>query len=168
MGWDSKYTVAVWVGYPDKLVPMTTDFNGGPVLGGTFPALIWHDFMTSALQIDKTRAEQAAAAKSNSPNGSGASTTSAPETISPSTTGTTPGHGANQTGTPRRTSSPPRRAARATEPAAGLPAAEPRTLRSAADAGPAAGTRSAERSRGSVHPGCPVISSPTGGVSPGG
>ena len=46
VGWDSKYTVAVWVGYPDKLVPMTTDFNGSPVLGGTFPALIWHDFMT--------------------------------------------------------------------------------------------------------------------------
>ena len=60
VGWDHKYTVAVWVGYPNRLVPMTTDFNGGPVLGGTFPALIWHDFMTSALQVDKTRAEQAA------------------------------------------------------------------------------------------------------------
>jgi penicillin-binding protein 1A len=60
IGWDSKYTVAVWVGYPNKLIPMTSDFNGGPVLGGTFPALIWHDFMTSATQIDKTRAEEAA------------------------------------------------------------------------------------------------------------
>jgi penicillin-binding protein 1A len=60
VGWDSKYTVAVWVGYPDKLIPMTTSFNGGPVLGGTFPALIWHDFMTSALGIDKTRADHAA------------------------------------------------------------------------------------------------------------
>ena len=60
VGWDSKYTVAVWVGYPDSLVPMTTAFNGGPVLGGTYPALIWHDFMTSALSIDKTRAEEAA------------------------------------------------------------------------------------------------------------
>jgi penicillin-binding protein 1A len=60
VGWDSKYTVAVWVGYPDKLIPMTTAFNGQPVLGGTFPALIWHDFMTAALGIDKTRAEHAA------------------------------------------------------------------------------------------------------------
>jgi penicillin-binding protein 1A len=60
VGWDSKYTVAVWVGYPDKLIPMTTSFNGGPVLGGTFPALIWHDFMAAALGIDKTRAEHAA------------------------------------------------------------------------------------------------------------
>jgi penicillin-binding protein 1A len=60
VGWNSKYTVAVWVGYPDKLIPMTTQFNGDPVLGGTFPALIWHDFMTAALGIDKTRAEHAA------------------------------------------------------------------------------------------------------------
>jgi penicillin-binding protein 1A len=57
VGWDSKYTVAVWVGFPNSLVPMTNDFNGGPVLGGTFPALIWHDFMTAAMQIDKARAE---------------------------------------------------------------------------------------------------------------
>jgi penicillin-binding protein 1A len=61
VGWDSKYTVAVWVGYPNKLIPMTNDFDGGPVLGGTFPALIWHDFMISALSIDKTRSEEAAA-----------------------------------------------------------------------------------------------------------
>ena len=61
VGWDGKYTVAIWVGYPDRLVPMTTEFNGGPVLGGTFPALIWHDFMISALHVDKARAEQAAA-----------------------------------------------------------------------------------------------------------
>ena len=63
VGWDGKYTVAVWVGYPNSLVPMTTDFNGGPVLGGTFPALIWHDFMTSAMQVEKKRASDVAAAK---------------------------------------------------------------------------------------------------------
>ncbi|MCW3032751.1 MAG: penicillin-binding protein [Solirubrobacteraceae bacterium] len=63
VGWDKKYTVAVWVGYPDKLVPMLTDFNGSPVMGGTFPALIWHDFITSAMQIDKNRAEAAAAGR---------------------------------------------------------------------------------------------------------
>ncbi len=55
VGWDSKYTVAVWVGYPDSLVPMTTDFNGEPVLGGTYPALIWHDFMLSAMQVEHDR-----------------------------------------------------------------------------------------------------------------
>jgi penicillin-binding protein 1A len=75
VGWDSKYTVAVWVGFPNGLVPMTNDFNGGPVLGGTFPALIWHDFMTSSLQIDKTRAEEAASKKANGSNTTSSSTT---------------------------------------------------------------------------------------------
>ncbi len=87
VGWDSKYTVAVWVGYPNGLVPMTTQFNGGPVLGGTFPALIWHDFMISALHIDKTRAERAVAAAAARAAGKthGQSTTStSEETIAPS------------------------------------------------------------------------------------
>ncbi len=60
VGWNHRYTVAVWVGFPDSLVPMTTEFNGGPVLGGTFPALIWHNFMVSALRVEKERAEEAA------------------------------------------------------------------------------------------------------------
>ncbi len=63
VGWNSKYTVAVWVGYPNSLVPMTTDFGGTPVLGGTFPALIWHNFMLSAIQVEKNRASEAALAK---------------------------------------------------------------------------------------------------------
>jgi penicillin-binding protein 1A len=61
VGWDSKFTVAVWVGYPNKFIPMSSDFEGGPVLGGTFPALIWHDFQVAALQIEQERAEHAAA-----------------------------------------------------------------------------------------------------------
>ncbi|MEO6857660.1 MAG: transglycosylase domain-containing protein [Solirubrobacteraceae bacterium] len=51
VGWTPQITTAVWVGFPNRLVPMTTLYNGGPVEGGTFPALIWHAFMTSALQI---------------------------------------------------------------------------------------------------------------------
>ncbi|HEY1539996.1 MAG TPA: transglycosylase domain-containing protein [Solirubrobacteraceae bacterium] len=56
-GATDKLTVAVWVGYPNGLKPMLTEYRGAPVAGGTFPALIWHDFMASALQIDKTRLE---------------------------------------------------------------------------------------------------------------
>ncbi|MHB8491511.1 MAG: transglycosylase domain-containing protein [Solirubrobacteraceae bacterium] len=56
VGWNHKYTVAVWVGFPDHLIPMTTEFNGGPVEGGTFPALIWHDFMTGSIQLEQERA----------------------------------------------------------------------------------------------------------------
>ncbi|HEY7952848.1 MAG TPA: transglycosylase domain-containing protein, partial [Solirubrobacteraceae bacterium] len=51
VGWDKKYTVAVWVGYPNRLIPMTTEFGGKPVFGGTFPALIWHNFMLSAVHV---------------------------------------------------------------------------------------------------------------------
>jgi penicillin-binding protein 1A len=51
VGFTDRLTVAVWVGYPDKLKPMLTEFAGRPVEGGTYPALIWHDFMTGANAI---------------------------------------------------------------------------------------------------------------------
>ncbi len=41
---------------PDKLVPMTTEFGGKPVFGGTYPALIWHDFMLAAMGVEAARA----------------------------------------------------------------------------------------------------------------
>jgi penicillin-binding protein 1A len=90
VGWNHKYTVAVWVGYPNSLVPMTTQFEGGPVLGGTFPALIWHDFMVSALQVDKARAERAAtaaAARSAGRGDHGQPTTSGSEEAVPAPSG---------------------------------------------------------------------------------
>jgi penicillin-binding protein 1A len=40
---------AVWVGYPDVLRPMLTEFHGHAVSGGTYPALIWKAFMQKAL-----------------------------------------------------------------------------------------------------------------------
>jgi len=51
VGFTDRLTVAVWVGYADKLKPMETEFQGGPVEGGTFPALIWHDFQVTANTI---------------------------------------------------------------------------------------------------------------------
>ena len=57
VGFTDRLTVAVWVGYPDELKPMQTEFRGGPVEGGTFPALIWHDFQLAAnASIDKRAA----------------------------------------------------------------------------------------------------------------
>ena len=41
VGYTPQLAVAVWVGYPDTLKPMLTEFHGEPVAGGTFPALIW-------------------------------------------------------------------------------------------------------------------------------
>ena len=56
-GFTPQLVAAVWVGYPDKLVPMTYQFHGGPVAGGTFPALIWKAFMTKALAYMKANPE---------------------------------------------------------------------------------------------------------------
>jgi penicillin-binding protein 1A len=55
VGFNKDLTVAVWVGYPDKLRPMLTEYHGSPVAGGTFPAEIWHDFMTSWIKLRDTR-----------------------------------------------------------------------------------------------------------------
>ena len=49
VGYTPQLAVAVWVGYPKKLVPMLTEFEGEPVAGGTYPALIWKSFMEMAL-----------------------------------------------------------------------------------------------------------------------
>src|SRR5580765_3405445 len=49
VGYTPQLAVAVWVGYPTELKPMLTEFNGEPVAGGTYPALIWKSFMESAL-----------------------------------------------------------------------------------------------------------------------
>ncbi len=49
VGFTPQRTTAVWVGYPDEQIPMRTQFNGGKVEGGTFPALIWHELMTEAM-----------------------------------------------------------------------------------------------------------------------
>jgi penicillin-binding protein 1A len=55
VGFNKELTVAVWVGYPDRLQQMETEYAGGPVAGGTFPADIWHDFMTSWIAIREQR-----------------------------------------------------------------------------------------------------------------
>jgi penicillin-binding protein 1A len=51
VGWTPTMTVAVWVGYPDSGKPMLTNYGGQPVEGGTFPAVIWHNFMVQAIGI---------------------------------------------------------------------------------------------------------------------
>ena len=37
VGWTPQFTTAVWVGFPDRLTPMLTEFNGTPVTGGRSP-----------------------------------------------------------------------------------------------------------------------------------
>ncbi len=57
VGYTPQLAVSVWVGYPNRLRPMTTEFNGQPVAGGTFPALIFKTFMESALAYMKASPE---------------------------------------------------------------------------------------------------------------
>ena len=48
-GFTPQLATSVWVGDPLRQTPMAGQFNGGPVYGGTFPALIFHDYMAAAL-----------------------------------------------------------------------------------------------------------------------
>jgi penicillin-binding protein 1A len=47
VGYHPQLVGAVWVGYPNALVEMRS-VHGISVAGGTFPAMIWHDFMNVA------------------------------------------------------------------------------------------------------------------------
>jgi penicillin-binding protein 1A len=49
VGFTPDLVTAIWVGYPNKLIPMLTEFHGKTVEGGTFPAEIWKAFMQKAL-----------------------------------------------------------------------------------------------------------------------
>jgi penicillin-binding protein 1A len=51
VGYTPQLVTAVWVGYPKSLRPMLTEWRGGPVVGGTYPASIWKSFMQPALKL---------------------------------------------------------------------------------------------------------------------
>jgi len=113
-----KYTVAVWVGYPNSTKSMKTDFGGAPVEGGTFPAEIWRAFMVSALSIDQQRDAAARARRGLPPATTTTSTLPAPASTAPSTTSTgastpstsggagTPTPGGSKTPAPSTTATP--------------------------------------------------------------
>jgi penicillin-binding protein 1A len=54
VGGNDDMTVAVWVGYADRVQPMEYE-HAGPVAGGTFPAEIFHDFMAFWLELRAER-----------------------------------------------------------------------------------------------------------------
>jgi penicillin-binding protein 1A len=91
VGWSPKYTVAVWVGYPDSvksMAPPNFSFNGEPVAGGTYPASIFSTFMTAALTIHPLDEDSDSA---TSPVTSAPGVTApAPTTAAPSTAETEP------------------------------------------------------------------------------
>jgi penicillin-binding protein 1A len=86
VGWTPQITTAVWVGFPNKLEPMLTQYNGNPVTGGTFPAEIWKSFTEQAIQIET--AEKAAHERGVKTTTT--STLSTPIDTNPVTTATAP------------------------------------------------------------------------------
>jgi penicillin-binding protein 1A len=75
-GATEEVTACVWVGYADTVTPMTTLYEGGPVMGGTFPALIWASVISAWESIkadrDAERASEKAARSRGSSNDSSA------------------------------------------------------------------------------------------------
>jgi len=68
-----KITACIWVGYRDTVTPMETEFAGGPVDGGTFPALIFSQIATA---YDEVLAEHKVNSGSTEPDSSASSTDS--------------------------------------------------------------------------------------------
>jgi penicillin-binding protein 1A len=60
-GATEEVTACVWVGYADSTTPMLYDFNGGPVDGGTYPALIWASVISAWEEIQAQNAAENAA-----------------------------------------------------------------------------------------------------------
>ena len=50
-GATDEITACVWVGHADSNEPMETEYSGGPVDGGTFPAEIFADVVNAYLTI---------------------------------------------------------------------------------------------------------------------
>jgi penicillin-binding protein 1A len=76
-----EVTTCVWVGYAESVTPMETLYNGGPVMGGTFPALIWASVMSAWEGI---KAEIAAEKASHTKGGGSSSSGEVEEYVPPS------------------------------------------------------------------------------------
>jgi penicillin-binding protein 1A len=75
-GGTEEVTACVWVGYADSVTPMTTLFNGGPVMGGTFPALIWSSVISAWEGIKRELAAERAEERASTSKGSSSSSSS--------------------------------------------------------------------------------------------
>jgi penicillin-binding protein 1A len=82
-GATEEVTACVWVGYADTTTPMTTLYNGGPVMGGTFPALIWASVISAWESIKAERASESAAEKAARAKGSAGGSSSEEESYVP-------------------------------------------------------------------------------------
>ena len=90
VGGNDDLTVAIWVGYADKTQPMEYEHGGSPVAGGTFPAEIFSDFMSSWIELRKARRAERAANRAAEEDGTSTEVAPAvpvsPTEVAPSTT----------------------------------------------------------------------------------
>jgi penicillin-binding protein 1A len=115
----TEVTACVWVGYPEGYQKMLTEYNGGPVDGGTFPALIWAGVISAWKSIEENRAAEREAEAADGESDDSESSDSSVE----STDYTTPDYSTPDYSTE---SAPAPEAAPAPEPApAPAPAPEP-------------------------------------------
>jgi len=94
VGATKDITVAVWVGFPNGVQPMETQFGGAPVDGGTIPAEIFRDVV---LAYDQLKSDRGAGVDPTT--GETTSTTTA-------TTGATTSTAPTSTTTPEATTEP--------------------------------------------------------------
>jgi penicillin-binding protein 1A len=86
-GYVPQLATCVWVGYPHGEIPMQNVEGFSGVFGGSLPALVWHDFMSAA--VDRLPVESFAIPYSPAP--ALAPTTPAPTVTTPTPTPTPPG-----------------------------------------------------------------------------
>jgi penicillin-binding protein 1A len=120
VGWTPKYTVAVWVGYPNEFKSMETEYNGQPVAGGTYPAAIFSSFIAADLRNNPPKPEETPVPVAPEP---GATTAPAPTATAPPTTDTAP----EPTPVPTEAPAPTPTVAPTTTPAPGGDQAPPGT-----------------------------------------
>jgi penicillin-binding protein 1A len=126
VGYTPKLSTAVWVGYPNALIDMTS-VHGISVAGGTFPAQIWHDYMSVAHGSNCDDFTQPTTPVQWAPFYGHYATTGAPgPTVTPQTSTPTPGNGGTAPNTykgydPRLYASPPQGAPKPKTPSSPSP-----------------------------------------------
>ncbi|HLW96918.1 MAG TPA: penicillin-binding transpeptidase domain-containing protein, partial [Solirubrobacteraceae bacterium] len=145
-------TAAVWVGYPNRESrSMAHAYGGKPVYGGTYPALIWRDYMMAAIQTIEAENQGAFrtpthhTSKTGSTGSSGSAATTGGGTTTQ--TGTTSSAGTNANG--------------------GTAASNTTQNPNSATTGTTGGSAGATGGAGQTTP-PPTTSSPPPGTSPGG
>jgi penicillin-binding protein 1A len=90
VGANRDVTIAVWVGHADSVKPMTTEYGGSPVDGGTIPAIIFHDVLNAYESMKKKAGpkDHSVSPDSTTTTSVPPSTTAAPltTTVAPTTT----------------------------------------------------------------------------------